>query len=134
MAAPRRSEGASSAIEARRLTLDQYLKFPHVVVNVLYGQQTPVDRPLRALAQKRQVGLVIPFFAASVLAVARSDMILTVPKRLALKLAKNAAVRVIEAPHEVKGFSYEMIWHPRLTADPIHEWFRDQVQSVAKEL
>jgi DNA-binding transcriptional LysR family regulator len=98
------------------------------------GQQTPVDRPLRALAQKRQVGLIIPFFAASVLAVARSHMILTVPKRLALKLAKNAAVRVIEAPHEVKGFTYEMIWHPRLTADPVHEWFRDQVRAVAKEL
>jgi DNA-binding transcriptional LysR family regulator len=121
-------------IRARRVTLDQYLKFPHVVVNVLYGQQTPVDRPLRALAQKRQIGLIIPYFAASVLAVARSDMILTVPKRLALKLAKSAAVRVIEAPHEVKGFTYEMIWHPRLTADPVHEWFRDQVRAVAKEL
>ena len=121
-------------IRARRLALDQYLKFRHVVVNVLTGQQTPIDRPLRALAQKRQVGLVMPFFAPAMLAVAQSNMILTVPKRLALKLAKSAAVRLIGAPHEVKGFKYEMIWHPRLTADPVHQWFRDQVRAVAKEL
>jgi DNA-binding transcriptional LysR family regulator len=121
-------------IRARRLTLSQYLKYPHVVVNVLSGEQTPVDRPLRALARKREVGLVMPFFAASVLAVAQSNMILTVPKRLALKLAKGAAVRVIEAPHEVKGFTYEMIWHPRLTSDPVHEWLRDQIRAVAKDL
>jgi DNA-binding transcriptional LysR family regulator len=122
------------SIRARRLTLDQYLRFPHVVVNVLSGEQTPVDRPLRALAQKRQVGLIIPFFAAAVLAVAQSNMILTIPKRLGLKFAKCAPVRLIEAPHEVKGFKYEMIWHPRLTADPVHRWFRDQVRAVAKDL
>jgi DNA-binding transcriptional LysR family regulator len=121
-------------VRARRLALDQYLKYRHVVVNVLSGQQTPIDRPLRALAQKRQVGLVIPFFAPAILAVAQSNMILTVPKRLALKLAKSAAVRLIEAPHEVKGFKYEIIWHRRLTADPVHQWFRDQVRAVAKEL
>jgi DNA-binding transcriptional LysR family regulator len=121
-------------IRARRLTLNQYLKYQHVVVNVLSGQQTPVDRPLGALALKRQVGLVIPFFAPAFLAVAQSNMILTVPKRLALKLAKTAAVRLIEAPHQVKGFKYEMIWHPRLTADSVHQWFRDQVRAVAKEL
>jgi DNA-binding transcriptional LysR family regulator len=125
---------ADHPIRARRIALDQYLKFPHVVVNVLSGQQTPVDQPLRALAQKRQVGLVIPFFSASVLAVAQSNMILTVPKRLALKLAKSAAVRLMEAPHEVKGFKYEMIWHPRLTTDSRHQWFRDQLRAVAKEL
>jgi len=121
-------------IRARRLALDQYLKFRHVVVNVLSGQQTPIDRPLRALAQKREVGLVMPFFAPAVLAVAQSNMILTVPKRLALKLAKSAAVRLIGAPHEVKGFKYEMIWHPRLITDPVHQWFRDQVRAVAKAL
>jgi hypothetical protein len=32
------------------------------------------------------------------------------------------------------GFKYLMIWHARLTADPAHEWFRNQVRAVAKEL
>jgi DNA-binding transcriptional LysR family regulator len=121
-------------IRTRRLSLDQYLTFPHIVVSVLSGEQTPVDRPLRALAQKRRVGLVIPFFAVAARSVAQSHMILTLPKRLALEYAKNAGVRLIDPPHEVKAFKYEMIWHRRLTADPAQCWFRDQIRAVTKEL
>jgi DNA-binding transcriptional LysR family regulator len=105
-----------------------------VVVDVLSGQQTPVDRPLAALGLKRQVGLVLPYFLPAALAVAQSDMILTTPSRLARKLKKSADIRVVQAPRELAGFRYEMIWHTRLTADPAHEWFRNQVRAVAKEL
>jgi DNA-binding transcriptional LysR family regulator len=123
---------ANHPLRARRLTLDRYLQHSHVLVNVLDGQQIPVERPLGALAVKRRVGLVMPFFAPAVAAVAESDMILTVPKRLAVRLAKSVNVRMIPAPVELKGFKYEMSWHPRLTVDPVHEWFRDQVRAVAK--
>jgi DNA-binding transcriptional LysR family regulator len=125
---------ASHPVRARRFTLHQYLKYRHVVVDVLSGQQTPVDRPLAALGLKRQVGLVLPYFLPAALAVAQSDMILTTPSRLARKLKKSADIRVVQAPRELAGFRYEMIWHTRLTADPAHEWFRNQVRAVAKEL
>ena len=66
--------------------------------------------------------------------VAHSHMILTLPKRLALECAKSAPVRLIDPPHEVKEFKYEMIWHRRLTADPSYRWLRDQIRAVGKEL
>jgi DNA-binding transcriptional LysR family regulator len=121
-------------VRTRRFTLDRYLKYRHVVVDVLSGQQTPVDRPLAALGLRRQVGLVLPYFLSAALAVAKSDMILTTPSRLARKLERSAGVRVVKAPHELVGFNYEMAWHARLTADPAHEWFRQQVRAVARGL
>jgi DNA-binding transcriptional LysR family regulator len=117
-----------------RFTLNEYLKYRHVVVDVLSGQQTPVDRPLAVLGLKRSVGLVLPYFLPGVLAVAQSDMILTTPRRLARDLGKTAGVRVISAPREIGGFRYEMTWHARLTADPAHVWFREQIRAVAREL
>jgi DNA-binding transcriptional LysR family regulator len=121
-------------LRTRRLTLAQYLQYPHVVVNVLSGQQTPVDRPLGALGQKRRIGLTVPYFAPAALAVAKTNMILTLPKRMARKLARGVALRTMFAPLEVKGFRYEMTWHPRSTSDPAHEWLRSQVRAVAKRL
>jgi DNA-binding transcriptional LysR family regulator len=117
-----------------RLTLNEYLKYRHVAVDVLSGQQTPVDRPLAVLGVKRSVGLVLPYFQPACLAVAQSNMILTTPSRLARELEKIAAVRVIKAPRELAGFKYEMTWHARLTGDPAHAWFRDQIRAVAREL
>jgi len=124
----------SHPVRARRFTLHQYLKYPHVVVDVLSGQQTPVDQPLAILGLKRQVGFVLPYFLPAALAVAQSNLILTTPSRLARKLEKSADVRVVKAPRELVGFKYEMIWHARLTTDPAHEWFRNQVRAVAKQL
>lgn len=76
-----------------RFTLNEYLKYRHVVVDVLSGQQTPVDRPLAVLGLKRSVGLVPPYFLPACLAVAQSNMVLTTPSRLARELEKTAAVR-----------------------------------------
>ena len=125
---------ARHPVRSKRFTLDQYLKYQHVVVDVLSGQQTPVDRPLAARGLKRRVGLLLPYFLPAALAVARSDMILTTPSRLARRLERGAGVRVVKAPRELAGFNYEMAWHTRLTSDPAHEWFRDQVRAVARKL
>ena len=117
-----------------RFTLTEYLKCRHVVVDALSGQQTPVDGSLAALGFKRSVGLVLPYFLPGVLAAARSDMILTTPSRLARELERTVPVRVIKAPREIAGFKYAMSWHARLTADPAHAWFRDQIRAVARDL
>src|ERR1700689_4205946 len=50
---------AGHPVRARRFTLHQYLKYRHVVVDVLSGQQTSVDQPLAVLGLKRQVGFVL---------------------------------------------------------------------------
>ena len=117
-----------------RFALNEYLKCRHVVVDVLSGQQPPVDRPLALLGVKRSVGLVLPYFLPACLAVAKSNMVLTTPSRLARELERTAGVRVVKAPREIAGFKYEMSWHPRLTADPAHAWFRDQIRAVARDL
>jgi DNA-binding transcriptional LysR family regulator len=126
--------GSRHPFKKDRFTLNEYLKYRHVVVDVLSGQQTPVDRPLAVLGLKRSVGLVLPYFLPAGLAVAQSNMILTTPSRLARELEKTVGVRVIKAPRELAGFKYQMTWHARITADPAHAWFRDQIRTVAREL
>jgi DNA-binding transcriptional LysR family regulator len=121
-------------IKMRRFTLEKYLECQHVVVDVLTGQQTPVERPLAALGLKRRVGLVLPYFMPAALAVAKSNMILTTPSRFARQLKKSAGLRLVKAPRELVGFNYEMAWHARLTAEPAHEWLREQVRAVARGL
>jgi DNA-binding transcriptional LysR family regulator len=118
----------------RRFTLKQYLALPHAIVETWAGMQTPVDRPLAELGLKRTAVLRIPFFVPTILSVARTDLVLTVPRRLGRIAVKMAAVREIEPPREIKGFSYFLAWHPRLAAERAHVWFRDQVRMAARSL
>ena len=125
---------ATHPLRSRRVSLERYLNYPHIMVTVLSGQQTPVDGPLAALGRKRAVGLSIPYFAPAILALRRSKMILTVPNRMALQLARGPAFRTMLAPAEIRGFTYQMIWHPRLTMDPVHRWLRSQLLEIAPHL
>jgi DNA-binding transcriptional LysR family regulator len=59
-------------------------------------------------------------------------LILTVPRKLAKIIAGIAEVRVVEAPPEIKSFPYFMAWHPRLTNEPAHKWFREQLRSAVR--
>jgi DNA-binding transcriptional LysR family regulator len=118
----------------RRFTLKQYLNLPHAIVETWEGQQTPVDRPLADLGLKRHAVLRIPFFVPTILSIARTDLVITVPRRLAKIMAPIANVWVVEQPREIRGLSYFMAWHPRLEAEPAHTWFREQILAVARSI
>ncbi len=124
--------GAALRVRARRLTLKQYLEFEHVLVEIREGQQALVDRALSQLGAKRRVALTLPFFVPAIFAIAQTDLILTVPRRLAKITAVMAGVRVVEAPREIKSFPYFMAWHPRLTNEPAHKWFHEQLRSAVR--
>jgi DNA-binding transcriptional LysR family regulator len=125
---------ANHPARSRRLSLKQYLKYPHAVVNILAGQQTIPDRPLGDLALKRRVELIVPFSVPAVFAIAQTEMILTLPRRLAKKVLGMTPVRLAAAPAELKSFKYVMFWHPKLTADPAHRWLRDRLRENASSL
>jgi DNA-binding transcriptional LysR family regulator len=60
-----------------------------------------------------------------------SDMVLTVPRRLATRLAKIARVRAISPPIELAEFRYIQVWHPRMDSDPAHQWLRRMFADAA---
>lgn len=126
--------GSALRVRARRLTLKQYLKFPHLMVEIREGQQPFVDRTLAQLGTKRCVALTLPFFVPAIFAIARTDLILTVPRKLAEITAAMAGVRIVEPPREIKSFPYFMTWHPRLTTEPAHAWFREQLRTAARTI
>jgi DNA-binding transcriptional LysR family regulator len=126
--------GAAQRIRTRRFTLKQYLDLPHALVETWDGQQTPVDRPLAELGVKRRTVFRVPFFVPTISTVARTDLILTLPRRLGKIAAAIADVRVVEPPRQIKRFSYFMVWHPRLTAEPAHAWFREQLRLAARRI
>ena len=126
--------GSAQRVGTRRFTLKQYVDLPHAVVETWEAQQTPVDRPLAELGLKRRAPLHIPFFVSTALAIARTDLTLTLPRRLAKRIGPVAGVRMVEPPREIKGLTFLMVWHARLTTEPAHAWFREQLLMVARTM
>jgi DNA-binding transcriptional LysR family regulator len=114
------------------LTLDEFLGAAHVVVDVLQGEQSAVDRRLTELGRHRTAALSVPYHTAAVLAVPETALVATLPSRLVSTL-DDPGLRVVAAPREVEPMPYLMTWHPRLDDDPAQRWLRDLVRVVAAE-
>ena len=114
------------------LTLEQYVDLPHILVTVTGRGPSAVDEALAERGLTRRVALRVPHFIAAPLIVARTDMVLTLPRGLARRMAALAPLVVLEPPLPLEGFDVGLAWHERMQDDPAHAWFRREVAAALK--
>jgi DNA-binding transcriptional LysR family regulator len=110
-----------------RVRLAVYLKWKHVAGGGMPGL---VQRNLDRIGVKPDVQLRVPFSVLGPV-VERTDMIATVPHRMAKRIAAMSKTQIVTAPQEFQRFTYLQIWHPRYDSDPAHKWLRELVKQVS---
>ena len=116
------------------ITLKQYLAAEHVAVDIIGGVQTHPDRSLEAIGEKRRCPLVVAQHTVAMRVAAVTDMIATVPRRMALLEAPRKATRILEGPAALGSFKYVMIWHERMQTDAAHIWLRSVIRETGKAI
>ncbi len=118
----------------RAITLKQYLAAEHVAVDIIGGVQTHPDRHLAGVGQKRHCPLVVAQHTVAMRVAAVTEMIATVPRRMAVLEAPNKTTKILEAPAGLVSFKYVMIWHPRMQTDAAHVWLRSIIRELGRRL
>lgn len=116
------------------LSLEQYVRWPHVLVGGRSEEGAIVDGALRKLGRARSVVLRVPYFLAAPVMVASSDLILTTAQLVAEHFARLYPLQVLAPPVELPGFTIDQVWHERFEQDPAHRWLRAQVAAVMRGL
>lgn len=109
------------------LTLDRFCALDHVLVSPGGDGEFDgtVDAALRDRGRARRVAVSLSSFLLVPHLIVASDLIATVPSRLARQWAPELAV--LPPPLKVHGFSVRMGWHIRADADPANAWLRQQM-------
>jgi DNA-binding transcriptional LysR family regulator len=116
------------------LSLERYLAAEHVIVPVLDGVQTIPDKRLAALGHTRRSSIRVPYFGAALECIPQTELVLTATSSIARIAATHPGLRIIEAPREITGFSFQAVWHPRLDTDPAHFWLRQELLKISQDL
>jgi DNA-binding transcriptional LysR family regulator len=106
-----------------RLTPAKFLRAEHVVVSFGEGR-APVDEVLEQRGLTRRIALYVPHFAVVPHVVLATDLVATIPERLARGFASLGGMRVVRAPFEVPGFEMSLLWHDHQHDDPAQQWLR----------
>jgi DNA-binding transcriptional LysR family regulator len=117
----------------KRLTVQRYLSEKHVGVAIAGGRQRLIVQVLDKLGKERNVKLTLPYFLPVAAIVENSDLVATLPKRIALRLV-TPKTKIIAAPPEFGGFNYNQVWHSRDDSDVAHQWLRGVVRQAAAQI
>ena len=112
-------------------TLHGYLGARHILVSPRGFPGSIVGDHLRAEGHERQVVLEVPHFLSALQLVSSSDLLLTVPERLAREAAPTFDLAVAPLPFPTPPIDFVLLWHSRHQEDQAHAWLRAQIVAAA---
>lgn len=114
------------------LTLDTYLSLDHLIVSFAGDLVGTIDEILARDGRSRRVAASSPMFLSAFAAAAASDLIITAPRRLAVRFAHSFGLRVLDLPFVAEPFLVDMIRSRSSTNDPAVDWLVERIRrSVA---
>ncbi|WP_346826219.1 LysR family transcriptional regulator [Serratia inhibens] len=121
------------ALAGQVLEAKDYASWRHVRVSGGGDKDSCIARALKEYGIYRQVALTVPFFSAAMEVVSNSNLLVTIPKHIAIIMAGkyNVTWRPIDFVKE--SHRYWMIWHERTHMEPEHKWFRNVVREIVAD-
>jgi DNA-binding transcriptional LysR family regulator len=116
----------------KRLTLDHFVALPHLMIAPGGTPGGPVDDALAARGLARTIVVRTHTFLSAPAIIARSDLVLTAPRRVLEPLARAFGLKLLAPPLPTPRFTILQAWHPRVHHDPVHGWFRRMVVDVVR--
>ncbi len=133
------------------VTKARLLAFPHIVVEITGSETDATDGFLddrgvlrrvwieRLLIETGDEGLIgrvavsVPHFAAVGPMLLVSDMVATLPRRLAITAAGQGTIVVLDLPYEPLAVPVEAVWHQRSDQDPGIQWLIDALTQALNQ-
>jgi DNA-binding transcriptional LysR family regulator len=121
------------ALRRGRMSVEAWLAAPHALVSVRRDARGAVDDALAARGLKRRTALVLPHMLVLPRILQTSDLVASVPARLADEVA-GVELTAFELPIAVPSWTVEMLWTPATRKDRAAAWLRARIVEVASRL
>lgn len=116
-----------------KVDLERFVAAPHLIVD---AAQSPYDR-INGLLEKAGVTagarFRVPHFTAVPYIVSTSELVVTVPQKLAESAASPFGLKWIEPPLALPALQTNVFWHRRFNHDPGIQWLRGLIADVFAE-
>jgi len=117
----------------KRMTLTLFKREKHVAITAPGTGHDLLQQQLKRLGVERRLALSLPTLPGLGNLLAQSDLVATVPERVAQMLVSIAAVRVLAPPFELPAFAIKQHWHERFHLDPANRWLRSMIAEMFLE-
>lgn len=117
-----------------QMSLETFLRLQHVVLTPHHNNRPMIELALEKRGLKRQITLTVPHFLSMPAVVQRSNLICTLPRRMAYIYADHFNLRAYKTPIHTPEFPIYLIWHDIWDVDPGHSWLRNHLIALCENL
>jgi DNA-binding transcriptional LysR family regulator len=112
--------------EIKTLTKKTFLNASHVLVTYRGGHHV-IEEALERAGLSRRIALRVPHFTVVPMVLERTDLILTLPARVARVYERRGRFKSLPPPVPIPPAEVAVHWHERFEADPGNRWLREQL-------
>lgn len=116
------------------ISLEDYVRFPHVLTSLRKGERGIVDDALEQVGLTRTISVVTPRFVAVPFLVAGAPVVTTMHARLAQFFSRELGLTLSRVPLELPDVQISMLWHASYDRDPGHIWLRNTITQMRGKL
>lgn len=116
----------------RTLTRKRFLESSHALVTYRGGHRV-IEEALERAGLARKIALRVPHFTVVPMVLERTDLILTLPARVARVFESRGAFKALPPPIAIPPAEVAVHWHERFEADPGNRWLRERVIELFAE-
>ena len=102
------------------MTTEHYVALNHILVSSRRSGLGHVDIALNALGLQRNVQLRVNHYLSVQNIVAQSDLVMTIPRALAVQMN----LKVVDLPFEMPPVDWHLYWHRSADRDQANAWMR----------
>jgi len=117
-----------------KLTLETYLSLRHVVLSPRASSRPMIDLALAKRGLQRKISVTVPHFLSMPQMVQMSNMLCTLPRRMANFYADHFRVMSHTVPIRTPKFPVYLIWHETFNKDSGHQWLRRHLIEFCQRL
>lgn len=111
------------------LSLDDYLRLPHVLVS-FSGREGIVDSALKTCGKQRKVHTALTHFSALPAFLCSMDVIATLPVHAAAVLARTSSLAMCAVPVELGRYPVSLASRRENRSDPGLMWMKQKIQDA----
>ena len=118
--------------DIKSLTKKNFLGASHALVSYRGGHRV-IEEALDRAGLARKVALRVPHFTVVPMILEKSDLILTLPARVARVFERRGRLKALPPPVAIPPAEVALYWHERFEPDPGNRWLREVMVELYSE-
>jgi DNA-binding transcriptional LysR family regulator len=115
------------------LTLKRFLAAKHLLVSSLESPYGRINQMLEKAGVRAATKFSVPHFTAVPYIVSTTDLVVTVPQKLAERAAAPFNLEYLRPPLRLPSLQTNVFWHRRFNQDDGNQWLRGLVAEIFSE-